>query len=94
MKTGNFMDHLKFWMSYSIEFPDRSLQLGRQTSNLSFNQGFVNRNSKRFFFPLFGTKREELRVYSWPAVRINPEKVGESPAYCRSLVHTPGDNSI
>ena len=54
------------------------------------NQGYGQGNGKRFFFLLFGTKREELRVYSWLAVCINPEKVGESPAYCRSLVHTPG----
>ena len=29
-------DHLKFWLSYSFEWPDRSLLQGRQTSKWSF----------------------------------------------------------
>ena len=57
-------------------------------------QGYGQGKSKRFFSLLFGRKREELRVYSWLGVCINPEKVGESPAYCRSLVHTPASVNI
>ena len=57
-------------------------------------RGMDKGRAKDFFSLLFGTKREELRVYSWLAVCINPEKVGESPAYCRSLVHTPASVNI
>ena len=54
----------------------------------------MDKGTAKDFFPTFRDKERGTQSLQLAGCFINPEKVGESPAYCRSLVHTPASVNI